>query len=1022
MALEKKPLSVPFAGGLDLKTDPLQVQLGRFLKLENATFTKLGSLTKRNGFGSLADLPDSTSSFITTFNGNLTATGDDLKVFSSGVDNWFSKGRIVPLQVSTIPLARSSTNQSQCDAAISESGLVCTVYTDNISSGTATRSVFKYTVADYETGETILAPATIFSSIGTVSFFPRVFSLDPHFILVFPIFNGTDFDLQYAAINSRAPATIASSSTLSTNFEYAFSNIGSATSFDGVVANNILYLSWNGASNSGTKSNYINHVLTKGTEVTIASSAATFYSVTADISGATPNIWTSGYLCGTSTGFAVATDSQLLNVFSAKPIITSGSCSNLASAAYKNINYVYSEIPAAFDFSAGLSPNPMVKRTDVFLTGSVAQTSIVKRGVGIGSKAFLIDSVSYFLSTFQTPTQPSYFLLNSSGYVAAKLSYGNGVGHVKTGPPLVTVIGSTANVPYLTKTQIIPVNKETTLDSVSQVAGVYSQSGTNLAKFVFGSKNNLSTEIGNNLHLNGGYLWMYDGTKPVEHNFHVYPEPIYNTVASGGAGLEAQTYFYVATYEWTDAQGNIHTSSPSVPIRWFIGSATTQGAIVNIPTLKLTAKTENPPKIVIYRWSERQPIYYQCTSVQTPILNDPNVETITFTDIQTDYAISGNSILYTNGGVLENIAAPACSAMATFDTRLWLINSENPDVLWYSKQVLETTPVETSDLLTIYVSPNDSAQGFTGPMKCIFPMDDKLIIFKKNALYYINGRGPDNTGANSQYSEPIFIAGTVGCERQKSIVLTPNGLMFQSDKGIWLLGRDLSTSYIGAPVEDYNDDEVLSALTIPGTNQVRFTLNNGVTLVYDYFFNQWSTYTGVPGISSTLYQNLHTYIKSNGQVAQETPGVYVDGSSPVLMSFQTGWVSLAGLQGYQRAYNTTFLATYKSPHTYSIGVAYDYDSSVTQLVNITPDNFSGAWGSGTSWGSVGKWGGQSAVEQWQVNFQRQQCQSFQLNFNEYFDPTKGTSPGAGLTLSGMDMVVGLKRGYPRNLAPTRRKS
>ena len=74
-------------------------------------------------------------------------------------------------------------------------------------------------------------------------------------------------------------------------------------------------------------------------------------------------------------------------------------------------------------------------------------------------------------------------------------------------------------------------------------------------------------------------------------------------------------------------------------------------------------------------------------------------------------------------------------------------------------------------------------------------MDDKLIIFKKDAIYYITGTGPDNTGANGTFSDATFITSTVGCANPSSIVLMPNGIMFQSDKGIWLLDRQLGTTY-----------------------------------------------------------------------------------------------------------------------------------------------------------------------------------------------------------------------------------
>src|ERR1700744_6308618 len=186
---------------------------------------------------------------------------------------------------------------------------------------------------------------------------------------------------------------------------------------------------------------------------------------------------------------------------------------------------------------------------------------------------------------------------------------------------------------------------------------------------------------------------------------------------------------------------------------------------------------------------------------------------MTWTDTLGDSATfpAGNNLIYTTGGVVEDIGGPASNVFALFDTRLWVLDAEDPNLWWYSKQVIEGTPVEMSDLLTFYVAPSTSSQASTGPTTAAAPMDDKLIMFKgnpnyQNAIYYINGTGPDNTGANNQYSEPIFITAAVGCNNQRSIVLTPPGLMFQSGQGIWLLGRDLSTNYIGAPVEAYNSD------------------------------------------------------------------------------------------------------------------------------------------------------------------------------------------------------------------------
>jgi hypothetical protein len=292
-------------------------------------------------------------------------------------------------------------------------------------------------------------------------------------------------------------------------------------------------------------------------------------------------------------------------------------------------------------------------------------------------------------------------------------------------------------------------------------------------------------------------------------------------------------------------------------------------------------------------------------------------------------------------------------------------------------------------------------------------MDDKLIMFKKNAIYYLTGDGPDNTGANSDYGDPVFVTSVVGCTNQASIVLTPNGLMFQSDKGIWLLGRDLSTQYIGAPAEAYNSSTVLSAINIPATNQVRFTLDSGVTLMWDHYYGQWGTFAGVPAVSSTVYQGLHTYLNSNGLVFQETPGAFLDDTSPVLIKVKTAWIQLSGLQGYQRAWYFFLLGKYLSPHKLTVQIAMDYDPSVIQATTITPSNFSAAFGLDTPFGNASPFGGPSPVEQYRINLARQKCQSIQVTLLETFDPSHGVPAGAGLTLSGMNFVVGLKKGYAK---------
>jgi hypothetical protein len=301
-------------------------------------------------------------------------------------------------------------------------------------------------------------------------------------------------------------------------------------------------------------------------------------------------------------------------------------------------------------------------------------------------------------------------------------------------------------------------------------------------------------------------------------------------------------------------------------------------------------------------------------------------------------------------------------------------------------------------------------------------MDDKAILFKRASISYFNGTGPDNTGSQNGYSQPILITSTLGCSNQQSIVFMPNGLMFEfaSEAGnqIWLLGRDLSTTYIGAAVEALTqNDTVQSAVNIPGSNQVRFTMASGITLMYDYFYQQWGTFKGIPAVSSTLYQGLHSYINSSGQVYQESPGSYLDGSQPVLMSFTTSWFNLAGIQGYQRAFFFYLLGKYLSPHKLQCAIAYDYNPAPTQTSLITPTNFAPTYGSPASngqttvYGQDTPYGGPGNVENWRVFLTTQRCSSFQITVDEIYDPSYGVTAGAGLTLTGLNLVVAGKKGF-----------
>jgi hypothetical protein len=1004
MALQKQPLNISFAEGLDLKTDPFQVKAGKFLELVNSVFEKGGRLSKRNGFPELPQLPDTSFKFVSTFNSGLVAIGDSLSAFSSGTRKWVDRGDINIVDVRKLGLVHSSNNQIQADSAISPNGLICTAYTDSVPVAGVATSQYKYTIADQQSGQIVVSPTSL---SGTVTGSPRVFLLRNYFMIVYSVTVAATPTLVYIAINIYDTSSVSAVTTVSSSYTPA-----STVAFDGVVANETLFLAWNGADGGGAvRMTAIDSSLNQLSPKIFAGETAGLMSVTADTSGSTPVIYATYFTTAGDDTQIAAVNSQLDTVLAPTNVLNNTPIVNVSTVAVDQVATVFYELPTTYSYGTSEDTH-VVSKVTVTQAGAVGTPAVVKRSVGLASKAFLYDDYPYFLGVYDSVNQPTNFLIDGAGNILAKLAYQNAGPYKVLGLPNVVVQDELVHIPYLVKELLIPVSKEQGADVAN---GIYAQLGVDMAIIDMAPDFVATSEIGGNLHLSGGFLWAFDGVMPVEQGFFLYPDNVFAEGDTTGGTIAAGDYFYQALYEWSDNQGNIFRSAPSIPV-----SVTTTGATssveISVPTLRLTLKTNsnNPVKIMIYRASTAQPTYYQITSVTVPTLSDPTVDSVTYTDTVPDSAIIGNSILYTTGGVVENIAPSSVAGLCLFKNRLWVINGENRNSLGYSKEVIEATPVEMSDLFTRFVAPTTGAQNDTGPTTAISAMDDKLIVFKENAIYYITGDGPDITGANGTFSEPVFITSAVGCDNPASIVVMPQGIMFRSStKGIWLLGRDLSTSYIGEGVEDFNSFTVLSAVNVPGTNQVRFTLSNGSTLMFDYFYGQWGEFEGIPGISSTVYEGAHTFINQYGKLYQEREGSYIDGSNPVLMRFKTSWINLAGLQGFQRAYGFYLLGQYISPHKLNVEVAFDYSPSPEQAVQISPDNYGPAWGGEALWGSGTAWGGPARLENWRIFFNRQKCESFQIAVTEVYDPSFGVVPGAGLTLSGLCAQVGIKDGAPR---------
>jgi hypothetical protein len=651
---------------------------------------------------------------------------------------------------------------------------------------------------------------------------------------------------------------------------------------------------------------------------------------------------------------------------------------------------------------------------------SVSTTTNWQRGVTPFARAFSYNDLSHVPVVHESDLQSTYFIVRSDNEIVAKaLSSTSGPSlpqYVVAGAYTATdyVMPLVASVSQIDdQTFQVPCLQQLLLSST----GLTTQTGVSYLTLTMDEPVHsfAHAELGSALHFTGGFVQMYDGIDVVEHNFHLFPENIQTFQFIGGGGNMAEgTYTYSVCYEWVDNQNNVHRSFPSIPgtsgVVTFPPGTTTGRVTLRIPYLQLTAKIgTRPVQIVIYRTKADGEILYRLTSLTAPTYNVVNGVSATFdySDTENDTYLDGKPQLYsqfiagTNAGTgyeLQNEPAPPARLIQLHRNRLWVVDSTNPLHLWYSKENGVGAPVEFTSDFVKQIDPRG------GDITALASVDDKLLVFKRSHIFAVIGRGPDSTGANNDLSDAIFVTSDVGCIDPRSVVGTPIGIMFQTAKGIYLIDRSLQVQYVGAAVEAYNGETITSATLMAGVNQVRFTLQSGKTLVYDYFVEQWGTFTNQYAVDSLIWLGTPVILRSSGSVLKETTGVFSDAGSPYALKLTTSWLTFANVQGFQRVRRAQILGGWKSPHNLSVDVCVDFNDAIVQSVVVTPQSPT-AYGAASPYG-LGLYGGTFQLYQWRIDLARQKTQAVRFTIQDL--PT--ATAGEGMSLSNIAFEVGAKQG------------
>jgi hypothetical protein len=474
-----------------------------------------------------------------------------------------------------------------------------------------------------------------------------------------------------------------------------------------------------------------------------------------------------------------------------------------------------------------------------------------------------------------------------------------------------------------------------------------------------------------------------------------------------------------------DGQGQRHQSAPSPTVQLAITLNDT--VTFRVPTLQLTQRSN--VKHVLYGTQPNGTTFTRFGTLTAPveIANDKTLaQSVTVVLAEPP---ASNELLYSQPFVadttLPNDAPGPCSMVGVHQQRLWLDLTDHDGAFRYSQQLISGVGLQFNEVL------GGQLPVEAGKITGFASMDEMLIIFSERKLFRITGTGPTPSGGYNGYSDPVEIPSDVGCTTPASVLKIPDGVMFRSAKGWYLLTRDLSVKYIGGPIKRWDSDIITSAVLMEDRQEIRISSRRtydanfagALQFCYSYVADTWSVFqvtslTVTPIVANCLqvfdavwWPTLGRYVSISyyDGVNQDTPGVYLDwvGTNAtgfaIGMSARSSFLHLAALEGFQRVRWLYLTASGPTAPATQLSFRVDFDD-LYQTQN--PPGSPGCYLTSPLTLTAIPFANPAAVDL-RHKLRRQKCKSVAITVNE-----TPVSPGAaGLTgFQAMSLQVGVRRG------------
>ncbi len=472
--------------------------------------------------------------------------------------------------------------------------------------------------------------------------------------------------------------------------------------------------------------------------------------------------------------------------------------------------------------------------------------------------------------------------------------------------------------------------------------------------------------------ISGGKTSTYDGSCVSELGCLSVPTITVVDAGSGTGLTNGGVYNYTAVFEFVDALGRRHLSRCANPFTITMAANHDTTVTVSFPTVSDHSSTSYGQGAVANHYDFKYHIYrtvsggtqYQRVSSATVITGASTTATLSVTDSTTDTALASKELLHrqpgTPGTALDRYYAPASSCAVRHKDRVFCARGST--VYYSSFSVFGEAP---------WFNPAFSIEVFggTGNITALASMDGTLVVFKKNAIFVIDGDGPpENGGSGAEFSPPRKILTDLGCVDGRTLLTTDNGLMFRSRRGIELLARNLTISWLGERVFrtvdafQYNGGAAFDVATgrcvwLLGSAVGSWPgqiVTSGYAVVYDTASDTWSRYIlrtadgyGLPFQDVCFAETGSSFLS----IAQDSRLVYADhtklwveygrvdhntSDAFIPVTLETGWVKGTSKSDNIRVTDLYLWGTRNADCTMAFSYAADYSSSYTAVKTFTP--------------------------------------------------------------------------------------